>query len=222
MNLLLILAKSQKPTAKSPKASSCNLSNYSINPIVAIIIELEPLPFKRPNPTLDEAALYDYAIGALARKMRSVAELKRLLRNRVPRDEAGEILIEMIILRLKEQKYLNDSNYAATYSAFRRDNEKFGPRRVIADLRVKGVHSEIIEKAVQQTFSGINEEQHARAFLKRKRLKKPGDNRQAAKIFRSLMRAGFRSAVAIRILKNWDVDEEVLSAFQEESTDNPI
>ena len=189
---------------------------------MAIIIELEPLPFKRPNPTLDEAALYDYAIGALARKMRSVAELKRLLRNRVPRDEAGEILIEMIILRLKEQKYLNDSNYAATYSAFRRDNEKFGPRRVIADLRVKGVHSEIIEKAVQQTFSGINEEQHARAFLKRKRLKKPGDNRQAAKIFRSLMRAGFRSAVAIRILKNWDVDEEVLSAFQEESTDNPI
>src|SRR5262249_41267049 len=96
--------------------------------IPAIIIDSEtPLPFKRPKPTLDEAALYDYAIGALGRKMRTVAELKRLLRNRVPRDEAGEILVEMIILRLKEQKYLNDSNYAATYSAFRRDNEKFGP-----------------------------------------------------------------------------------------------
>src|SRR5215470_9111012 len=117
------------------------------------------LPFKRPKPTLDEAALYDYAIGALARKMRSVAELKRLLRNRVPRDESGEILVEMIVLRLKEQKYLNDSNYAATYSAFRRDNEKFGSRRVITDLKAKGIHADLIEKAVAQAYSGVNEEQ---------------------------------------------------------------
>jgi len=180
------------------------------------------LPFKRPKSILDEAALYEYAIGALGRKMRTVAELKRLLRNRVPRDEAGELLVEMIVLRLKEQKYLNDSNYAATYSAFRRDNEKFGPRRVMADLKVKGVHSEIIEKAVHQTFSGVNEERHARAFLKRKRLKKPSNSKEAARIFRSLLRAGFRSGVAIKILKNWDVDDELLSALQEESSDDPM
>lgn len=174
------------------------------------------MAFKRPQPTYDEAALYDYAIGALARRMRTVAEMKRLLRNRVARDEAGEILVEMIILRLKEQKYLNDSNYAATYSAFRRDNEKLGPRRVITDLKVKGVHSEVIEKAVSQAYSGVNEEQQARAFLKRKRLNKPTDNREAAKVFRTLLRAGFGSAVAIKILKNWDVDDDLLTALQEE------
>ena len=126
------------------------------------------MPFRRPAPTYDEAALYEYAIGALGRRMRTVAEMKRLLRNRVPRDEAGDILVEMIVLRLKEQKYLNDSNYATTYSAFRRDNEKLGPRRVITDLKVKGVHSEVIEKAVTQAYSGVNEEAQARAFLKRK------------------------------------------------------
>ena len=177
------------------------------------------MAFKRPQPTYDEAALYDYAIGALARRMRTVAEMKRLLRNRVARDEAGEILVEMIILRLKEQKYLNDSNYAATYSAFRRDNEKLGPRRVITDLKVKGVHSEVIEKAVSQAYSGVNEEQQARAFLKRKRLNKPADNREAAKVFRTLLRAGFNSAVAIKILKNWDVDDDLLTALQEESSE---
>jgi len=176
------------------------------------------LPFKRPKPTLDEAALYDYAIGALGRKMRTVAELKRLLRNRVPRDEAGAILVEMVVFRLKEQKYLNDSTYAATYSAFRRDNEKFGPRRVITDLKVKGVHSEVIEKAVEQAYSGVNEETQARAFLKRKRLKKPVTNQEAAKIFRALRRAGFRSGVAIKILKNWDVDDELLTVLQEEGS----
>ena len=35
-------------------------------------------PRKKPEP-LDEAALYQYAVGALARQMRTVAELKRLL-----------------------------------------------------------------------------------------------------------------------------------------------
>lgn len=177
------------------------------------------MPFKRPAQITDENKLYEYAIGALSRKMRTVAELKRMLRRRVPQDEAGGILVEMIILRLKEQKYLNDSNYAATYSAFRRDNEKLGLRRVITDLKAKGVHGEVIEKAVEQAYSGVDEEAQARAFLKRKRLKKPGSNQEAARIFRALMRAGFRSAVAIKILKNWDVDDEVLTMFQEEGSE---
>ena len=177
------------------------------------------MPFKRPRQIDNEAALYEYAIGALGRRMRTVAEMKRLLRRRVPHDEAGEILVEMIVLRLKEQKYLNDSNYAATYSAFRRDNEKLGPRRVITDLKVKGVHSEVIEKAVTQAYSGVNEEAQARAFLKRKRLNKPSTDRDAARIFRALMRAGFRSGVAIKILKNWDVDEGLLTVLQEESSE---
>lgn len=172
------------------------------------------MPFKRPKQTLDEAALYDYAVGALGRRMRSVAELKRLMRNRCPE----ESLIDKIITRLKDQKYLNDSSYAAAYTAFRRDNEKFGPRRIITDLKVKGVHTDVIEKAVDDGYAGVNEEEQARAFLRRKRIAKPENNRQAARIFRALMRAGFRTGVAIKLLKNWEVEDEVLSALQEEET----
>jgi regulatory protein len=179
------------------------------------------LPFKRSKPLTDEASLYEYAIGALGRKMRSVAELKRLLRNRVARDEAGEILVEMVVLRLKEHKYLNDSNYAASYAAFRRDNERFGVRRVVTDLKVKGIHGDVIEKAVGQAYSAIDEEAQARAFLKRKRLKKPQANQEAARIFRALLRAGFRSGVAVKILKNWDVDDEILTVLQEEGSNDP-
>lgn len=179
------------------------------------------LPFNRPKTIADEASLYDYAIGALSRKMRTVAELKRLLRKRVPRDEAGEILVEMVILRLKEQKYLNDSRYASSYAAFRRDNEKFGLRRVVTDLKIKGVHGDVIEKAVEQAYSATDEEAQARAFLKRKRLKKPVADKEAARIFRALMRAGFRSGTAIKILKNWDVDDELLTSLQEENANDP-
>ena len=65
--------------------------------------------------------LYEYAIGALGRKMRTVAELKRLMRERVKRQEeiACNCWLRSWSLSLKEQKYLNDTNYAESYSRFR-------------------------------------------------------------------------------------------------------
>jgi len=170
------------------------------------------MPFRKPNKNCDEASLYDYAIGALARRMHSVAELKRKLRTRCPE----ESMIDSVVVRLKQQKYLNDASFAAAYAGFRRDNENFGRRRVVTDLKVKGVHADVIEKAVDEAYSGANEEELARAFLRRKRLKKPGSNKEAARIFRALMRAGFGVATSIKVLKSWSVDDEVLTALQEE------
>jgi len=176
------------------------------------------MTFARPRKTDSEDELYQYAVGALARRMRSVAELKRLLRPRVDADtEYGKTLVELIIRRLKDQGYLNDARYAAAYSSFRRDNERFGRRRVITDLKAKGVHAEVIEQAVDSAYREINEEQLAREYLRRKRLAKPKDQKQAARVFRQLMRAGFGSKVIFTILKKWDVDDETLSALEEET-----
>src|SRR5499425_2475800 len=113
-----------------------------------------------------EEELYEYAIGALARRMRSIAELKRLLRQKVEADtEFGQTLVELIIRKLKDQGYLNDAKYAAAYSSFRRDNEKFGRMRVITDLKAKGVHGEVIDKAVDAAYEDVNEEKLAREHL---------------------------------------------------------
>jgi regulatory protein len=175
------------------------------------------MPFPRPRKTYTEDELYEYAVGALARRMRSVAELKRLLRPRVEADtEIGQTLVELVIRRLKDQGYLNDARYAAAFSSFRRDNEKFGRRRVVTDLKAKGVHGEVIEKAVAVAYEDVNEEKQAREYLRRKRLTKPKDQRQAARIFRQLARAGFGAKAIFAILKKWDVDEETLSTLEEE------
>src|ERR1700745_855380 len=177
------------------------------------------MSFPRPRKTYTEAELYEYALGALGRRMRSVAELKRLLRQRVEADtEYGQTLVELIIRKLKDQGFLNDAGYAAAYSSFRRDNEKFGRRRVITDLKVKGVHGEVIEKAVGAAYEEINEEKQAREYLRRKRLQKPKDQKQAARIFRQLARAGFGAKTIFSILKRWNLDEEMLSALDEEGT----
>ena len=87
---------------------------------------------------------------------------------------------------------------------------------MITDLKVRGVHGDVIEKAVAEAYDGANEEELARAYLKRKRLAKPANEKGAARIFRALARAGFAPRVIITILKRWDVEEEVLTALEEE------
>jgi len=47
-------------------------------------------------------------------------------------------------------------------------------------------------------------------------LMKPQDQKHAARIFRQLTRAGFASKTIFAILKKWDVDDETLSALEEE------
>jgi len=165
-----------------------------------------------------EAELYEYAVGALARQMRTVADLKRLLRRRVEADtEFGQTLVEVVIRRLKDQGYLNDARYAAAYSSYRRDNEKLGRLRVVTDLKRKGVHGEVIEKAMATTYGEVNEEKQAREYLRRKRLEKPKDQKQAARVFRQLARGGFSPQIIFAILRKWDVDEETLNALEGET-----
>jgi regulatory protein len=173
-------------------------------------------PKKKPY---SEDELYEYAVEALARRMRTVAELKRMMRARLEdaESEYGQTLVELVTRRLKDQGYLNDAQYAASYSSLRRDNQKFGRMRVITDLKARGVHPAVIEKAVDAAFDGVNEEKLAREYLRRKRLEKPKDQKQAARIFRQLAHAGFGTRVILTILKKWDVDDETLTELQSEA-----
>ena len=126
-------------------------------------------------------------------------------------------LVELIIRRLKDRGYLNDSQYAAYFSSLRRDNQKFGRMRVVTDLKAKGMHGDVIDKAVDAAYEGISEEKQAREYLRRKRMVKPKDQKEAARIFRQLARGGFGSKTIFTILKKWDVDEETLTELESES-----
>lgn len=178
------------------------------------------MSFSRPKKKpYSEDELYEYAVGALARRMRTVAELKRLMRARIEdaESEYGQTLVELVIRRLKDQGYLNDAQFAASFSSLRRDNQKFGRMRIVTDLKTKGVHGAVIEKAVDAAFDGVNEERLAREYLRKKRLEKPKDRKEAARIFRQLARAGFGTKIIFAILKKWDVDDETLSVLENES-----
>jgi regulatory protein len=177
--------------------------------------------FQKSKKILDAPALYEYAVGALSRRMRSIAELKRLLRQKNIEGDDREAVIEAVIRKLKDQKYLNDADFAALYTSYRKSNEKFGKLRVITDLKQKGVHGEVIEKAISVAYEDVNEEQLARDHLARKRLKKPATQKESARVYRALARAGFSSRVIFKVLKTWNVDDETLTALSEEAQDLP-
>jgi regulatory protein len=173
---------------------------------------------RKPVALFDEDSLYNYAVKVLGQQMRTVAEVKRLLRRRVEPGEGGEAKVEAVVGRLKERKYLDDAGYAQDFTRLRQENASFGKRRVEQDLMRKGVEATVIGKTLDAAYENVNEEELARRHLERKRVKKPASEKEAARVVRQLMRAGFSSGVIFLILKKWDVKVEGLE-LGEEATD---
>jgi regulatory protein len=176
------------------------------------------MPFGRgsskPKPLLNEAGLYDYAIKALGRRMRSESELRRLMKARVVADAGGEAAIAAVLGRLKEHGYLNDAAFAETYARLRQENEKQGQRRVRNDLQQKGVNSELITETLDARYNQIDEETLARQHLERKRIRKPENPKETARVMRRLVTAGFSTRVIYKILRQWNVPDEALAALE--------
>jgi regulatory protein len=177
------------------------------------------MPFARksakPREFLNEAGLYGYAVKALGRRMRTEAELRRLMRSRVEPGEHGEAVMAGVVARLKEQRYLDDQSFAETYARLRQENQKLGQRRVRQDLRQKGVSANLVEQTVDASYSRTNEETLARAHLERKRIRKPENEKETARVMRRLVAAGFSTGVIFKILRQWDVPDEALSALDD-------
>ncbi|MFP5250000.1 MAG: regulatory protein RecX [Acidobacteriota bacterium] len=163
---------------------------------------------------MNEAGLYEYAVKALGRRMRTEAELRRLMHARVEPGEHGHAAVDAVLKRLRENGYLDDAAYAETYARLRQENEKFGARRVRQDLRRKGLNPALVEQTVAARYGASNEEALARAHLERKRIKKPGNEKETARVMRRLVVAGFSTAAIYKILREWDVSDELLAGLE--------
>jgi regulatory protein len=166
------------------------------------------------KPRLNERELYEYAVKALGRHMRTEVELRRLMHQRAEIGERGEAAIAAVVKRLKEYGFLNDAVYAETYARLRQQNDKLGARRVRNDLQQRGVKADLIQSTVDARYGETNEETLARQHLERKRIKKPENERETARVVRRLVGAGFKTGTIFKILRTWDVPEESLTALE--------
>ena len=167
----------------------------------------------KPQPWLDEAALHDYAVKSLGRRMRSESELRRLMKTRVEPGEIGAARIEKVVTRLKEYGYLDDTAFAENYTQLRQQNEKFGQRRVRQELGRKGIAQQTISDTIESKYAEVSEEALARQHLERKRIRKPENEKETARVMRRLVTAGFSVGVIYKILRQWNVPDETLAAL---------
>jgi len=175
----------------------------------------------RKPKTLDPPALFEYAVRSLASQMRTVANLKRMLRRRVEPGEPGEAAVEAVLLKLRQLNYLNDTRFAADYTRLRMENEKFGRRRVQQDLMQRGVPSPLIATTLAAAYDDKDELTLCRRYIERKRMKQPTEQKETTRIVGRLLRAGFSTGIIYKALRNWNIPEESLEGLDTADDENP-
>jgi regulatory protein len=135
------------------------------------------------------------------------------MNTRVEPGSRGEAVIATVVARLKEYGYLNDQSFAETYARLRKENEKLGVRRVRQNLQQKGLAADLITETLDARYANTSEEALAREHLERKRIRKPENEKETARVMRRLLTAGFSPGVIYKILRQWDVPDEALAAL---------
>ena len=113
---------------------------------------------------------------------------------------------------------MDDELVAESHSEFRRDYALVGQKRVLGELRRRGVDSSTAERAVEGAYAEADEAELARDFLRRKlgpNLKgaKVEGRRELNRLHGALARAGFEPHVIADALREVSDDDELLDAL---------
>jgi regulatory protein len=170
---------------------------------------------RKPSAPLDEPALFDYAVASLGRRMQTVAELKRKLRRRVEEGPTGDAKIAAVVARLKEYRFLNDEAFATDFTRLRQENQKLGRRRVRQGLIQKGIHPDLALRTLEAAYASVDEAELLREHMLRKRIPRPKDKKETARVLRRLVGAGFAPATVLKVLRNWAPEDESLDQLSD-------
>jgi len=142
------------------------------------------------NPLADDSAeacqqSYATALRLLARREHSELELRHKLSGRHFTDS----IVDTVVMQLVEQGLLSDQRFAEVYVRGRFERG-YGPLRIRAELRERGVSGDLMEQMLAELSSSWVESA-GRQRSKRFGHRFPGDYRERAKQMCFLQRRGF-------------------------------
>ena len=130
------------------------------------------------------------AVKLLAAKPRSVLELRERLLEKLWTDEE---IVDEVIGKLKEYKYLDDEQFARDFAVSKLRQKPIGKRRLQQAMSQKKLHKDVVETAIAEAFRILPEnELIEHAIAKRLRSKgKPQSREDTKKFYDHLLRQGF-------------------------------
>lgn len=171
--------------------------------------------FKPKTPTQkpeDFAHAYDYAVFLLSLKLRTVGEVLSKMKAR----GYSERIMDEVLERLKENKYLDDQRYAEIFLENLKTYRSFGFYGIKKKFMEKKVPPKIIESVLRQGLSVSEETKIAERLLKKEgfEIKKSSapeeelqyrafdedSSKQKAKLANRLKSRGFRGEVIARLI----------------------
>lgn len=132
---------------------------------------------------------WNYSLKYLSFRPRSIKETRDALR----RKKALEEVIEQILQKLIDAKFLNDEDFAAWWVEQRTQFRPKGERIIKAELREKGIDQKIIDKVMQSLSSDSTQKATAVQLINKRvsRYKNIGLKELREKMFNFLVRNGF-------------------------------
>jgi len=154
----------------------------------------------------------DYCLRLFKYRFRS----EREIRDRLRRKKFSPEVIEKVIVHFKGLRFIDDAIFTKSWIEARL-KKPYGLKRIIYELKNKGISEKIIESEIQKirlgyseydTIKRIAEEKftqllHTRAGFKRQNLRIDQD-KVKRRIYSFLLRKGFSSDVILEVLGQWE------------------
>lgn len=166
----------------------------------------EPRIIKDPERSRERTM--NRAVKLLAAKPRSIGEIRERLLEKLWTDEA---IVDRVIEKLKEYKYLDDEQYARELAVSKLRQKPQGKRRLQQSMSQKRLDKETVASAIAEAFEKLPEDELIdQAIAKRVRIKgKPETREDTKKFYDHLLRQGF----------GFDLIREKISALSKERYD---
>lgn len=148
--------------------------------------------------SLGKSALYKTLVLLGKRSYTEKQIQQKLLKKGYPED-----IVESVIEYCINMGYLNDWEYVRQWISTYNRLKPMGRKRILYELKNKGIEQDIINYILDESFSNDEEYQLAAGLIRRK----VGhnleiDKKTAKRFYQLLLRRGFSHEIAMRVLNN--------------------
>jgi regulatory protein len=148
-----------------------------------------------PEPERQLQRALELAYRHLNRRERTEAEI----RSHLERREVEPAAIELVVVELLENGYLDDARYARLFAQDKRTLEQWGTERIRRELLQRGIDRELIASALAAS-ERESELDRALALLRQRFPAPCSDRRERDRALGMMMRKGYDSEVALDAL----------------------